>query len=130
NRELLAEAEELEHRARRRGLVIDADGLADFYDERLPDDVVTARHFDAWWKRARRSSPELLTFTREMLLPDADAVSGADFPDTWHQGDLTLPLTYQFEPGTDADGVTVHVPIAVLSRLRPEGFDWMVPGLL
>ncbi|MEE6272085.1 ATP-dependent RNA helicase HrpA [Georgenia sp. MJ206] len=130
NRELLAEAEELEHRARRRGLVIDAEGLADFYDERLPEGIVTARHFDAWWKKARRDEPELLTFTRELLLPDADAVSGTDFPDTWHQGDLTLPLTYQFEPGADADGVTVHVPIAVLGRLRNEGFDWMVPGLL
>ncbi|MFH5821303.1 ATP-dependent RNA helicase HrpA [Georgenia sp. AZ-5] len=129
NRELLAEAEEYEARARRRGLVLDEDGLFAFYDERIPDTVVSARHFDAWWKKARREDPDLLTFTLDLLVPDAGAVSGADFPDAWRQGDLTLPLTYQFEPGSYADGVTVHVPVAVLSRLRPDGFDWMVPGL-
>ncbi|MPV37437.1 ATP-dependent RNA helicase HrpA [Georgenia subflava] len=129
NRELLAEAEEYEARARRRGLVLDEDGLFDFYDERVPEYVVSARHFDSWWKKARRQDPEQLTFTMDLLVPDAGAVTGADFPDTWHQGDLTLPLTYQFEPGSYADGVTVHVPVEVLGRLRPDGFDWMVPGL-
>ncbi|MDD9206962.1 DUF3418 domain-containing protein, partial [Georgenia sp. 10Sc9-8] len=94
-----------------------------------PEHVVSARHFDSWWKTAQRTDPELLTFTTELLVPDAGAVSSADFPSTWRQGDLTLPLTYQFEPGTHADGVTVHVPVAVLGRLRPDGFDWMVPGL-
>jgi ATP-dependent helicase HrpA len=44
-------------------------------------------------------------------------------------GELELPLTYQFEPGSEADGVTVHVPLAVLNRVSPEGFDWQVPGL-
>src|SRR5699024_9434356 len=96
-----------------------------FYDARIPADVTSARHFDSWWKRARRDQPELLDFTAEFLIADADAVSAADFPTTWTQGDLTLPLTYQFEPGSDADGVTVHVPLAVLPRVRPEGFDWM-----
>ncbi|WP_127125415.1 DUF3418 domain-containing protein [Georgenia sp. SYP-B2076] len=129
NRELLAEAADLENRARRRGLVLDEDGLFDFYDERVPDDVVSAAHFDSWWKKAKRADPALLDFTLDLLVPDAGAVSGADFPDAWRQGDLTLPLTYQFEPGTYADGVTVHVPVEVLSRLRPDGFDWMVPGL-
>jgi len=129
NRELLAEAAEYENRSRRRGLVLDEDGLFDFYDERVPDHVVSARHFDSWWKKASREDPELLTFTMDLLVPDAGAVSGEDFPDTWHQGDLTLPLTYQFEPGSYADGVTVHVPVEVLGRLRPDGFDWMVPGL-
>jgi len=129
NRELLAEAEQYENRARRRDLVIDEDGLFDFYDERIPEHVTSARHFDSWWKKARREDPDLLTFTMDLLVPGAGEVTAEDFPDTWRQGDLTLPLTYQFEPGTHADGVTVHVPVEVLGRLRPDGFDWMVPGL-
>ncbi|WP_448070504.1 ATP-dependent RNA helicase HrpA [Georgenia yuyongxinii] len=129
NQELLAEAQELEARARRRDLVLDEDGLFAFYDERLPQSVVSARHFDSWWKAARRTDPDLLTFTMDLLVPHAAAVSGTHFPGTWRQGDLTLPLTYQFEPGSYADGVTVHVPVEVLARLRPDGFDWMVPGL-
>lgn len=130
NRALLDEAEELEHRVRRRDIVISPDGLFDFYDERLPESILSARHFDSWWKSERRRLPDLLTFTLEMLAPDAAGVDAAAFPRTWRQGDLTLPLTYQFAPGTDADGVTVHVPLAVLPRLRPDGFDWMVPGLV
>src|SRR5690606_33897233 len=130
NKALLAEAEELENRTRRRDLVIDEHGIFDFYDERVPESVVSARHFDSWWKKQRHEQPELLDFTRELLFGGEPDVSSADFPDTWKQGDLTLPLTYQFEPGTAADGVTVHVPISVLGRLRPDGFDWLVPGLL
>lgn len=129
NRALLAQAESLEHRARRRDLVVDDDALYAFYDERIPADVVSSRHFDTWWKTARRRDPDLLTFTLGMLVADDADVSETDFPSVWPQGDLELPLTYQFQPGTDADGVTVHIPLVVLDRVRPEGFDWMVPGL-
>ncbi|GIG34874.1 ATP-dependent RNA helicase HrpA [Cellulomonas pakistanensis] len=129
NRRLLQEAEDLEARSRRRGLVVDDDALFAFYDERIPDDVVSARHFDQWWKGARRREPDLLSFTRELLVADDGGVDESSFPSTWPQGDLALPLTYQFQPGADADGVTVHVPLVALARVRPEGFDWMVPGL-
>ncbi|MFI2105446.1 ATP-dependent RNA helicase HrpA [Isoptericola sp. NPDC019693] len=129
NRRLLAEAEELEARSRQRGLVASEDDLFAFYDERVPDDVVSAAHFDRWWKTAQRETPDLLTFTLDQLV-DADAVDTSEFPETWTQGEVTLPLTYQFQPGTAADGVTVHVPLSILNRVAPEGFDWMVPGLL
>ena len=65
----------------------------------------------------------------DLVSDEADVLSALDYPDVWVQGDLRLPLTYQFEPGSDADGVTVHVPLAVLNRVAPEGFDWQVPGL-
>ncbi|MEO7070503.1 MAG: DUF3418 domain-containing protein, partial [Nostocoides sp.] len=54
---------------------------------------------------------------------------GTDYPRTWRQGDLELPLTYQFEPGHPDDGVSVHIPLAVLNRVGTSGFDWLVPGL-
>ncbi|MUN42638.1 ATP-dependent RNA helicase HrpA [Actinomadura litoris] len=130
NRALLDEVEELEHRARRRDILVDDETLFDFYDERVPEDVVSGRHFDAWWKQARREDPDLLGFEKSMLInATADGVSEADYPDAWRQGPLGLRLTYQFEPGTDADGVTVHVPVQVLNQVRPDGFDWQVPGL-
>ncbi|HEY4315885.1 MAG TPA: ATP-dependent RNA helicase HrpA [Actinomycetes bacterium] len=130
NRELLEDVSELEHRSRRRDILVDDETLEAFYDERVPAHVVSARHFDAWWKTARRDAPDLLTFDPAMLVrDDADVVSRTEFPDTWGQGDLNLPLSYQFEPGASADGVTVHVPLEVLNRVRPVGFDWQVPGL-
>ncbi len=130
NRRRLAEVGELEDRARRRDLVVDDAVLFDFYDRRIPADVVSTRHFDAWWKRARRSTPELLTFSRDMLLrDDAGRVRSADYPDVWVQGEVRLPLVYRFEPGSDTDGVSVTVPLAVLDRIDPTDFEWTVPGL-
>ncbi len=130
NRRLLEEATEIEARSRTRGLVADDEALFEFYDDRIPDEVVSARHFDSWWKAARRATPELLTFTQDLLLPEAPSFEHGDFPDAWPHGDLTLPISYQFAPGAGADGVTVEVPLAVLPRITDEGFDWLVPGLL
>ncbi|UFU06827.1 ATP-dependent RNA helicase HrpA [Ruania halotolerans] len=130
NAELLAEAESVAARERRHDLLIDDAGIYDFYDARIPAEVTTARHFDSWWKNTRRDSPDLLSFTMELLIPEQEGLDPDAFPDTWRQGDLTLPLSYQFEPGTESDGVTVHIPIAVLHQVRPDGFDWLVPGLI
>jgi ATP-dependent helicase HrpA len=130
NQALLAEVGELEERTRRRDIIVDDEELFAFYDDRIPADVVSGRHFDAWWKVARRTQPDLLTFERSMLVgPSASGVSAADFPDTWRDGDLTLPLTYVFEPGNPADGVTVDVPLSVLPRVSADTLSWQVPGL-
>ncbi|WP_030319181.1 ATP-dependent RNA helicase HrpA [Streptomyces sp. NRRL B-3229] len=130
NRKLLSEVEELEHRARRRDIVVDDDTLFDFYDQRVPEHVVSGAHFDSWWKRKRHEEPEFLDFEREMLIREsAEAVTKADYPDSWRQGQLKFRVTYQFEPGADADGVTVHIPLQVLNQVKDEGFDWQIPGL-
>ncbi|MCE0767198.1 ATP-dependent RNA helicase HrpA [Pseudonocardia kujensis] len=130
NRELLDDAEELEHRARRRDLVVDEDTLFDFYDRRVPASVVSGRHFDSWWKKESRRSPDLLDFTLEML--ETEAARGVDraaYPDHVAAGGLTLPLSYAFEPGHHTDGVTVDVPVAALHQVDPTPFTWQVPGL-
>ncbi|ARZ69280.1 ATP-dependent helicase [Streptomyces albireticuli] len=130
NRKLLGEVEELEHRARRRDILVDDETLFDFYDQRLPDHVVSGAHFDSWWKHKRREEPELLNFEHSMLINEnAEAVTKDDYPDSWRQGRLKFRVTYQFEPGADADGVTVHIPLQVLNQVSAEGFDWQIPGL-
>ncbi|MGA5122943.1 ATP-dependent RNA helicase HrpA [Streptomyces pseudogriseolus] len=130
NRKLLTEVEELEHRARRRDILVDDETLFDFYDQRIPGHVVSGAHFDSWWKHKRREQPDFLDFEREMLIREsADAVTKADYPDSWRQGPLKFRVTYQFEPGADADGVTVHIPLQVLNQVTDEGFDWQIPGL-
>jgi ATP-dependent helicase HrpA len=130
NRKLLAEVEELEHRARRRGILVDDETLFDFYDRLVPEHVVSGAHFDSWWKHKRREEPELLNFEHSMLINEnAEAVTKDDYPDSWRQGKLKFRVTYQFEPGADADGVTVHIPLQVLNQVTPDGFDWQIPGL-
>jgi ATP-dependent helicase HrpA len=130
NRKLLTEVEELEHRARRRDILVDDETLFDFYDQRVPAHVVSGAHFDSWWKHKRHDEPELLDFERSMLINErAGDVSKDDYPDSWRQGRLKFRVTYQFEPGADADGVTVHIPLQVLNQVTDEGFDWQIPGL-
>jgi len=128
NARLRTELEELEERARRRDLLVGDDEVYALYDARVPADVVSARHFDAWWKKQRHKTPDLLTFNRDELLR-SDHAAGADRPGTWRAGDVELPLTYRFEPGATDDGVTVHIPIDVLARLGGDEFAWQVPAL-
>ncbi|MFD7719257.1 ATP-dependent RNA helicase HrpA [Streptomyces sp. NPDC059814] len=130
NRKLLGEVEELEHRARRRDILVDDETLFDFYDQRLPEHIVSGAHFDSWWKQKRRDEPDALDFERSMLINEkAGNVTKDDYPDSWRQGKLKFRVTYQFEPGADADGVTVHIPLQVLNQVTSEGFDWQIPGL-
>ncbi|MFC9946732.1 ATP-dependent RNA helicase HrpA [Streptomyces pratensis] len=130
NRKLLGEVEELEHRARRRDILVDDETLFDFYDQRIPEHIVSGAHFDSWWKHKRHDEPEALDFERSMLINEkAGAVTKDDYPDSWRQGKLKFRVTYQFEPGADADGVTVHIPLQVLNQVTSEGFDWQIPGL-
>ena len=129
NAQALDDAAAYEEKARRRGLIVDEDTLFDFYDQRIPANVTTGRHFDSWWKKERRRNPELLDFDPTKLIDDSHEVTEDSFPDHWRKGSIDYELTYKFEPGDPLDGVTVMVPIPMLAGLDTEGFDWLVPGL-
>ena len=128
NQAMMLRVSELEERTRQRGLVADEDEVLRFYEERVPDHVVSGAHFDRWWKKQRRRRPELLNLTEDVLLV-GQSVEVADFPGQWSLDGLELALSYRFEPASPRDGVTVHVPVQLLNRLRPEPFEWSVPGL-
>ncbi|HEY0889143.1 MAG TPA: ATP-dependent RNA helicase HrpA [Nocardioides sp.] len=133
NQRLLEEAQELEHRARRRDIVVDEHTLFEFYDARVGADVVSGAHFDQWWKQERRQRPGLLTFDPAMLTNRAaEEVTAQDYPDLWQAGGqspLTFSLSYHFEPGAAEDGVTIDIPVATLNRVETDDFSWNVPGL-
>ncbi|MBO1769469.1 ATP-dependent RNA helicase HrpA [Agrococcus sp. TF02-05] len=129
NRELRREIERLEERQRRRDLLVGDEAVFEFFDARIPADVVSTRSFEGWWRKAREESPDLLTMTRRDLTGEEPQVDSRAFATKWQQGEQRLRLSYRFEPGAPDDGLTVHVPLAVLPRLSPEGFDWLVPGM-
>ncbi|WP_347754283.1 ATP-dependent RNA helicase HrpA [Agrococcus sp. ProA11] len=129
NRELRREIERLEERQRRRDLLVGDEAVFDFFDARIPADVASTRSFEGWWRTAREQTPALLTMTRADLTGEELRVDQEQFPTTWQQGEQRLRLSYRFEPGTADDGLTVHVPLAVLPRLSEAGFDWLVPGM-
>ena len=130
NDEVWEEAQELTSRARRPDLLADEEQLVEFYLAKLPKEVTSGRHFDSWWKATRQDDPHHLDFTLDLLVPARHTIDTRAYPEQWVQNDLTLPLTYSYSPGHEGDGVMVHIPIALLPRVSPIGFDWLVPGLL
>ncbi|MGM0595372.1 MAG: ATP-dependent RNA helicase HrpA, partial [Pseudomonadota bacterium] len=131
NRELLEEVALLEAKSRRRDILVDEETLFAFYDERVPENIYSAKGFDKWRKQLEREDPKRLFLQREDLMQhEAEGVTERDFPPTFDYQGMSLPLHYHFEPGHPADGVTVELPLAALGQLKPEPFEWLVPGLI
>jgi ATP-dependent helicase HrpA len=130
NQALREQVGEWEQRARRRDIMVDEQAIFDFYDRRVPANVVSTRHFDRWWGRARRETPDLLDLTLADLTTGADGVSEDAFPTVWTSASAgyELPLRYEFEPGAADDGLSVDVPVAVLPGVDADAFSWQVPG--
>ncbi|ABE54792.1 ATP-dependent helicase HrpA [Shewanella denitrificans OS217] len=130
NQALVEDIGNLEHKSRRRDILVDEQVLVDFYEPRIPEGIYNGQLFFGWWKKAKRDTPQLLDFNPELLMQRSGAhISALDFPDVWHKGNLALALSYHFEPGADDDGVSVHVPVALLNQVDDTDFDWLVPGL-
>lgn len=132
NQKLLEEVGMIQHKGRRVDLVEDEQWLYQFYDSKLPPEVVSGVTLDTWRKTAERENPKILFLTKEDLTreQEEDYVNEWDFPDSKKIGNLTIPLQYRFEPGHDEDGVTAIIPVHQLNQVSQTPFDWLVPGLL
>ncbi len=129
NLELLEEFRRLQHKARRLDLMVDEEWLFQFYNLRIPAEIVDADGLARWYRQAARHQPELLKLSREMIAQHG-SISAADFPDVWEGEGVELKLCYRFEPGSETDGVSLEVPLMLLPQLDQAPFDWLVPGLL
>ncbi len=129
NDEAIERARETERRSRTHGLVADEMALERFFDDLLPASIISAGHFNRWWKNEKRQNPHRLDYPPELLLPRGLGQTGEGFPDHWQQGELRLPLSYEFHPGSPRDGVSMSIPVEALGRVSDEGTDWLVPGM-
>ena len=110
--------------------MIEEQQLVDFYTEKLPESAICQRSFLAWWKTEKQSNAKLLNFTKAFLLKEtAVKLSVNEYPETWQQGSLTLPLSYHFSPGDEDDGISVLIPVGILNQVENIGFDWLIPAL-
>ncbi|GAB4364395.1 MAG: ATP-dependent RNA helicase HrpA [Methylohalobius crimeensis] len=130
NQALLEEFGVLQQKARRLDLMVDEAWLFDFYDKRVPEAICNADDFERWYRQIVRQQPDALKLTREMIARNLQGMKVADFPDSWEVEGMELALRYQFQPGNEADGVSLQVPLAVLPQLDQAAFDWLVPGFL
>lgn len=131
NQRLVSELDELEAKSRRRDILADDEALYQFYDERIPESVVSRASFDQWRKTVEKDQPRLLFIEREQLMQrDAGEVTEAQFPDALTWRGVSFPLKYQFEPGHEDDGVNLQVPVSLLHQVPEKRLEWLVPGLL
>jgi ATP-dependent helicase HrpA len=131
NQHLLEEVGMIQHKGRRVDLVEDEEGLYHFYNEKLPETIVSGIALDQWRKQVERQTPEILFLSKADLTREQEGIINEwDFPNYKSVGRLTIELSYRFEPGHDEDGVTAIIPMHQLNQLNPLVFAWLVPGLL
>ncbi|MGC8508449.1 MAG: ATP-dependent RNA helicase HrpA [Thiomonas sp.] len=131
NRALIAEIEQLEHKARRLDVLVDDELIYAFYDRHIPADVHSGASFDRWYRDAVRTTPRLLFLQRdELMRHEAAGITTETFPNRLRLGALELQLEYTFDPSGARDGVTVLAPLAALNQIPAQRLQWLVPGLL
>ncbi len=131
NQLVIKEVQALEHKARKRDVLVDEQTLFAFYNERVAHDIHNGAAFEAWRVKAEEASPRLLYLTRDYLMRhSATDITEAQFPETLQVGDASYKLRYRFEPGHPLDGVTVTVPLHLLNTLEETPFDWLAPGMI
>lgn len=123
NDRTLAEMDDVQQRSRRVA-PWDAEDLMAFYMARIPESVVSGRHFDRWWSRRGRRDPDLLRIAAHRGERDDREA----YPDSLGVGTRAVPYVYRHEPGSPLDGVSLHIPITLLNQVSGRGQDWLVPG--
>ncbi|SFM54751.1 ATP-dependent RNA helicase HrpA [Marinobacter zhejiangensis] len=131
NQGLLEDIENLENKIRRRDLVVDDEALVSFYDHKLPDTIVSGAHFETWWKSLPPEALKAMEMGEDDVLQrPLDQGAEQQYPDHLDWEGVQYPLSYQFEPTGDDDGVTVKVPLMALKQLPNQRLEWLVPGLV
>ena len=131
NRELVEYVQDMEARTRRLDLLVDEERMYGFYDQRIPDGIYSKPQLEQWLRKQSKNNPRLLHMELEdVLAKDSDANTDAQFPKELVFAGMRLPLEYHFEPGHEADGVSLVVPVSVLKQISPGRLDRLVPGLL
>ena len=129
NQDLIASLHEQEAKARRRDILVDEEAIYTYYDKRIPDGIYSTAQLEKWLRKHGQKT-KLLHMREEDICLQAEGVDQAQFPDQLQVGAAHLPLSYHFEPGSEADGVTLHVPLPLLNQVSQGQVDWLVPGLI
>ena len=130
NRALIADIEDLEHKARKSGVWLDEERIYRVFDERIPAHLHNGAAFEKWRVGAEKSCPELLFLRREDILGEGLGADHTLFPETLTIDGVVCSFKYRFEPGHVLDGVTLNLPLYLLNRVEAAQIDWLVPGLI
>ena len=131
NRKIEEQVNSIARARRQANLLANADRKFQFYDSVVPRDIFNRASFEKWRAVIERRKPDMLRMTQSDFfaqpLPDSHE---AQWPLQLDVGRHVANVQYQHEPGADADGVSVRVPLLELPDLDCERLEWLVPGLI
>ena len=130
NQRVLEEALGIEARQRREGLLRPEDDLVAFFEGKLPEAIASSRALDAWYRKARPAEQAALRWSLDDVMAGGAGLDAKAFPASLEMPAQKYKLEYRFVPGDEADGVTLHLPLAMLNALSGARCEWLVPGLL
>ena len=131
NARLMEELEGLQTRTRRFDLVVDDEERYEFYNARIPQDVADIDHLKRWLRKAEKNRRGLLNMQKvDLRRTGTEEVTGQEFPDAVHVGQIQLPIEYHLEPGSPEDGVTLELPQEAFNQIDQNRLGWLVPGLV
>jgi len=130
NLRVLEEAQGIEAKQRREGLIRHEDDLVAFFEGKLPEDIASSRALDAWYRKARPAEQAALRWSLDDVMAGGAGLDAKAFPAALEMPPQKYRLEYRFVPGDEADGVTLQLPLAMLNALPAARCQWLVPGLL
>ncbi|MCX7145375.1 MAG: ATP-dependent RNA helicase HrpA [Sulfuritalea sp.] len=131
NAKLMKEIQALEHKSRRPDVLVDDELIHAFYDDRIPEGIITLAAFDHWRREAEAANPKLLCLEKDQLMRhEAAGITTDAFPPALTHRGQSFKLGYHHDPGAADDGVTLTLPLAALNQLPANRCEWLVPGLL
>ncbi|MCB1582442.1 MAG: ATP-dependent RNA helicase HrpA [Xanthomonadales bacterium] len=128
NAKLIAAIQAEEDRHRKKDLLIDHNSLYDLYDKVVPAGIYSEVQLR---KLIAKNGDQGFRFTDEDLYMRSVPKDREQlFPERIKIRNLELKLTYEFQPGSETDGVTAHIELPWLNALNANDFEFLVPGLL
>jgi len=131
NGDLISDVEAMEHKSRRRDILVNDLTIFDYYAKQVPEGIYSTAAFERWMRKSSQKNPKLLHMRLDDLIATEESLDlETQYPDTLSMEGIQLPLLYHFDPGQKVDGLTLKIPQAILNQIPESRCQWLVPGLL
>lgn len=127
NLSLWQKAIDMEEKLRKRGIAADEEVVASLYEQKLP--VIS--DIRSLLKLIRdKGSDEFLRFREEdFITKEPDEEELTKYPDKIKIGDASFSCLYNFAPGSSKDGITMSLPLGLISKAAERNMEHFLPGM-
>jgi len=121
--------ENKDHCLRTLNAIISDEQLYQFYDQALPLEI---NDFFELQKLIKKNNKliKALTLNPQTWLNQKTKINLDDYPGELICNGMSFKITYIFAPNQLDDGITITVPLEILSILEKRQIEWLIPGML